>query len=74
MERRHVDANVEIMVTTSTVGEKDQNKGDGNQDCNRDQDAQDSQCKHEEKDDKEEERQQEEVKGDEGDGNRTTNK
>merc|ERR1712032_645811 len=68
MERRHVDAKVEIMVTTTSVKKQDQNKGDGNQDCNREQVVQDSQCKHEEKEGKEEERQQE-VKGDEGVGN-----
>ena len=68
MEKRHVDAKVEIKVTTTAVEKKDQNKGDGKQDCPRDQDVQDSQCKHKEKEGKEEERQQE-VKGAEADGN-----
>ena len=66
MERRHVEAKVEIMVTTA-VQQKDQNKGGSNQDCNKEQDVQDSQCKLEEKEGKEE--RQEEVKGDEDVGN-----
>ena len=55
------------MVTTA-VQQKDQNKGGSNQDCNKEQDVQESQCKLEEKENKEEER-QEDVKGDEGNGN-----